>query len=135
MPPICPPTPGPDDAYFWEGVQERVLLLRRCASCKQIQHPPTPMCGHCHSLEWEVQKATGRGRVYTYVVSKHPSQPDDDPRIVALIELEEGIRLVSNLVAIDVNDVRNDMAVEVRFEEVADGVVLPQFVPIDKVGA
>lgn len=128
MPPVIPPVPGPDDQWFWDGVAERKLLLRRCASCKSLQHPPVPMCGNCHGLEWEVQEASGKGSVYTYVVSKHPSLPDEDDRIVALIELEEGIRLVSNLQGVGVDDVRNDMAVEVTFTEF-DDVVLPQFVP------
>ena len=118
-----------DDAYFWDGVKDRTLLLRKCAGCGQLQHPPTPMCGNCHSLEWETQKATGRGTVYSWIVSHHPTQPDAHPRIVVLVELEEGIRLVSNLVGIDVDDVRNDMAVEVTFVEQGD-MVLPAFTPV-----
>ena len=43
------------DAYFWDGVKDRTLLLRKCAGCGELQHPPTPMCGNCHSLEWETQ--------------------------------------------------------------------------------
>lgn len=119
------------DAYFWDGVRDRTLLLRRCAGCGELQHPPTPMCGNCHSLEWETQKATGRGTVYSWIVSKHPSQPDEvPPKIVALVELDEGIRLVSNLVGIDAADVRNDMAVEVTFVDYDDDVVLPHFAPV-----
>ncbi|MEY2425084.1 MAG: hypothetical protein QOI61_656 [Actinomycetota bacterium] len=123
------------DAYFWEGVKDRTLLLRRCAGCGELQHPPTPMCGHCHGLEWETQKATGRGTVYSWIVSRHPSQPDDNPRIVALVELAEGVRLVSNLIGIDAADVRNDMEVEVTFVEYGDDpgvekMVLPHFTPV-----
>jgi uncharacterized OB-fold protein len=119
------------DSYFWDGVADRTLLLRRCSGCGELQHPPTPMCGNCHSLEWETQKATGRGTVYSWIVSKHPSQPDEQPpRIVVLVELDEGVRLVSNLVDIDPADVRNDMAVEVTFVEQGDDVVLPQFKPV-----
>lgn len=128
MPPVIPPNPGRDDSFFWDGVAEGKLLLRRCASCKQLQHPPVPMCGNCHSLEWETQEASGRGSVYTYVVSRHPSEPDAEPRIVALIELEEGIRLISNLQGMTVDEVRNDMPVEVTFTEMEGGTVLPQFV-------
>lgn len=118
------------DEYFWDGVRDRVLLLRKCAGCGALQHPPTPMCGQCHSLKWATQKATGRGTVYSWIVSHHPSLPDADPRIVALVELDEGVRLVSNLIGIAAEDVRNDMAVEVTFV-VADGdFVLPQFTPV-----
>lgn len=130
MPSVIPPTPGPHDGYFWDGVGERQLLLRKCANCGQIQHPPTPMCGNCHSLEWDTQKASGRGTVYSWIVSKHPTLPDEEPRIVALVELDEGIRLVTNLTGVAPDDVRNDMAVEVTFVEYSDDVVLPHFSPV-----
>ena len=118
------------DAYFWDGVKDRTLLLRRCAGCGQLQHPPVPMCGNCHSLEWETQKATGRGTVYSWIVSRHPTQPTANPRIVALVELDEGVRLVSNLINIEAEDVRNDMPVEVTFVEYDNDMVLPQFTPV-----
>ena len=63
-------------------------------------------------------------------MSRHPSQPTENPRIVALVELDEGIRLVSNLVGIEAEDVRNDMAVEVTFVEYENDVVLPHFTPV-----
>lgn len=130
MPSVIPPIAGPHDAYFWDGVRDRTLLLRRCTGCGELQHPPTPMCGNCHSLEWETQKATGRGVVYSWIVSKHPTLPDEEPRIVALVELDEGVRLVSNLVGIDAAEVRNNMTVEVSFVDYGDDVVLPQFAPV-----
>jgi hypothetical protein len=71
----------------------------------------------------------GRGFVYSWIVSRHPTQPGDSPRIVALIELDEGMRLVSNLQGIDPADVRNGMRVEVEFDEIG-GVKLPQFRPV-----
>lgn len=71
---------------------------------------------------------SGRGTVHSWIVSHHPTQTDDLPRIVALVELEEGVRLVSNLQEVRVADVRNDMAVECVFAEI-DGVTLPQFRP------
>jgi uncharacterized OB-fold protein len=130
MPSVIPPFPGPHDAFFWDGVKERTLLLRRCAGCGALTHPPTPMCGNCHGLVWETQKATGRGTVYSWIVSKHPTLPDEEPRIVALVELDEGVRLVSNLVGVDAGDVQNGMAVEVTFVDYGDDVVLPQFTPV-----
>ena len=128
MPKVIRPTPGRDDAFFWSGVDEGRLLARACASCGRIHHPPGPMCPACHSVEWADRELSGRGTVHSWIVSHHPSQADESPRIVALVELEEGIRLVSNLQDIDPADVRNDMAVQVTFRDV-DGVRLPQFVP------
>ena len=128
MPHVIPPTVTRDDEFFWQGVAESRLLLARCARCANLQHPPSPMCPVCGSLEWTVQEASGRGTVHSWIVSRHPSDPDELPRIVALVELEEGVRLVSNLHDVDSAQVANDMAVEVVFKEV-DGVTLPQFRP------
>ena len=119
-----------DDAYFWEGAKEGRLLLRRCAGCGKLAHPPVPMCGDCHSLEWTTQEAEGRGTVYTWLVSKHPSKPDASSRIVALIDLVEGVRIVSNLRDVGAEDVRDGMPVTVFFDEI-DGHVLPQFRPVE----
>jgi uncharacterized protein len=128
MPRAIAPAVSPDDEYFWTGVGEGRLLARRCAGCSYLQHPPTPMCPKCGSVRWEVHELRGRGFVYSWIVSRHPTQPEDAPRIVALVELDEGIRLVSNLTGIDPADVRNGMRVEVGFDEV-DGIRLPQFRP------
>jgi uncharacterized protein len=87
------------------------------------------MCPHCGSLEWTVQQLSGRGTLHSWVVSKHPSEPDDMARIVALVELEEGVRIVSNLQEVEPEHVENDMPLEVVFVDV-DGVRLPQFRPV-----
>jgi uncharacterized protein len=128
MPHVIPPVVNRDDEYFWRGVAEDRLLIRRCAQCAHLQHPPTPMCPKCGSVSWDVQQVTGRGFVYSWIVSRHPTQPEDAPRVVALVELDEGPRLVSNLTGAASADVRNGMRVEVGFDEV-DGVRLPQFRP------
>jgi uncharacterized protein len=128
MPRVIPPSVEPDDEYFWSGVQRHELLLQRCANCHTLRHPPVPMCGRCHSLEWDTQAAIGHGTVHSWIVSHHPTEPDAEPRIVALVDLAEGPRFVSNLLGIDAADVRNEMPVELCFEEI-DGVLLPQFRP------
>jgi uncharacterized OB-fold protein len=89
---------APDDAFFWDGAAAGRLLIQRCADCGGLRHPPAPMCGACGSLAWDTVEASGRGRVYSWMYSLHPNRPDDAPRIVILVELEEGTRLVSNLV-------------------------------------
>jgi uncharacterized OB-fold protein len=129
VPHAIAPAVNRDDEYFWTGVAEDRLLVRRCAECAYLQHPPTPMCPKCGSVQWEVQELAGRGFVYSWILSRHPTEPGDSPRIVALIELDEGMRLVSNLQGIDPADVRNGMQVEVGFDEI-DGVKLPQFRPV-----
>jgi uncharacterized OB-fold protein len=128
VPRVVTPIVGKDDEYFWSGVADGRLLARRCAQCGRLQHPPSPMCPACGSVDWDVQQLSGRGTVHSWIVSHHPTQPDDAPRIVALVLLEEGLRLVSNLHGVDAHDVVNDMDVEVVFVDV-DGVRLPQFRP------
>jgi uncharacterized OB-fold protein len=133
MPAVIPPVLGCDDEFFFAGAKEGKLLVRKCADCGHLQHPPSPMCPNCWSLEWGVQELSGRGLVHGWVRSHHPTKPDEAPRIVAVVELDEGVRLVSNLIGLDVAEVANGMVVHVTFEELetADGgkIVLPQFRP------
>jgi uncharacterized OB-fold protein len=87
------------------------------------------MCGECHSVEWDTEESSGHGYVYTWIVSHHPTKPDAEPRVVVLVELDEGVRFVANLLGVDVADVRNGMEVALGIETV-DDVVLPQFRPV-----
>jgi len=128
VPSVIPPVVGHDDEFFWDGVGQGRLLVQRCTGCGTLRHPPSPMCPSCRALDWVPQELSGRGVVFSWIVSRHPTEPDDEPRIVVLVTLEEGIRLIANLQGVDPAEVRNDLAVEVTFEEV-DGVVLPQFRP------
>ena len=128
MPAVVPPVTDDDNRFFWQGVQDGRLLLQRCSGCGELRHPPGPMCPSCLSLEWEAEAASGRGTVYSWVLSHHPTEPDAEPRIVVLVDLEEGVRLVANLQGVGPSDVVNDLPVEIFFAPV-DGVVLPQFRP------
>ena len=129
MPVVIPPVPDATDQFFWDGVQRHRLLVQRCTACGALRLPPVPMCGSCHGLEWDALEASGRGTVYSWILSHHPSAPDDTPRIVTLVQLAEGPRVVSNLVDIAIADVRNDMSVRLCFRTI-DGVLLPQFEPV-----
>jgi len=126
MPGVVPPVTDDDNRFFWQGVAEGRLLLQRCSACGELRHPPGPMCPACLSLDWEAEEANGRGTIYSWVVSHHPTEPDAEPRIVVLVDLEEGVRLVANLQGVAWTDVVNDAPVEVFFAPV-DGVALPQF--------
>jgi uncharacterized OB-fold protein len=126
MPHVVPPVTDADNRFFWEGARDGRLLLQRCSSCGALRHPPGPMCGRCLSLEWEAVESAGRGTIYSWVVSHHPTEPDAEPRVVVLVDLDEGVRMVGNLTGAPWRDIRNEAPVEVYFADV-DGVVLPQF--------
>ena len=124
------PTISPDTEFFWNGLREHKLLIQRCNGCGAVRNPPQPMCPKCRSLDWEPIEASGHGTVYSFVMPHEPKFPFFDyPYIVALVELEEGVRIVSNLTDIDPADVQAGMPVEVYYGEFDGNLVLHQFRP------
>jgi uncharacterized OB-fold protein len=119
-----------DNAFFFEGARHSKLLVQRCASCGTLRHPPRPACAVCRSFDWDTVEATGRGTVYSYVVVHHPQVPAFDyPLPIAVVELEEGTRLVADLVGVAPDAVRIGMPVDVEFVAVDDDLTLPMFRP------
>lgn len=119
-----------DTEFFWNGLRDNKLLIQRCGGCGRLRHPPRPMCPHCRSLDSDAIEASGRGTVYSYVMPHEPKFPFFDyPYVVALVELEEGVRLVSNLTDIEPADVAPGMAVEVYYRTFDNDLVLHQFRP------
>ncbi|AMN45551.1 hypothetical protein ACG33_00220 [Steroidobacter denitrificans] len=117
-----------DGAFFWEGLNQRQLLVRKCASCGRLHHPPGPMCPACQSLEWTTLPCSGRGTIHSFVVVHQPQIPGFQyPLPVALVDLEEGVRVVANLRDIPPEKVRIGMPVEVEFVEVEKDFVIPAF--------
>ncbi len=126
-----PPTPSRDSAFFWEAVQRGALVGQRCAGCHAFRHPPRPMCPRCQSLDWEAVELSGRGTVHSFIQPVHPPLPMFEPGyLVALIDLEEGIRLLSNLCGVTREEAEVGMAVEVCFAATADGKQVHQFRPL-----
>jgi uncharacterized OB-fold protein len=117
-----------DNRFFFEGAREGKLLIQRCTSCGTLRHPPRPACANCRSFEWDTVTASGRGTVYSYVVNHYPQVPAFDyPLVVALVQLEEGTRLVANISGIAPEDVRIGMPVVARFEAFDEELTLPVF--------
>lgn len=125
------PTINRDNQFFYDGLRQHKLLIQRCAECATLRVPPRPMCGRCQSLSWDAVESTGRGTVYSFVIPHYPPLPlFDYPYVVALVELDEGVRVVSNLRDVDPNDVKVGMAIEVFYEAFNDDeLVLHQFRP------
>ena len=113
---------------FWEGADQGKLVLQKCADCGEWCQIPKPMCPKCHSVEKEWTQVSGKGFVYSWVTyheSPHPAFKA--PYSVVLVELEEGMRIVSNLVDVKPDEIEIGMPVKVTFDEVAEGVTLPKF--------
>jgi 3-oxo-4,17-pregnadiene-20-carboxyl-CoA hydratase alpha subunit len=119
-----------DSAVFWDAAAERLLVVQRCAECGRLRHPPRPMCPHCHSLAVDAVELSGRGTLYSYAILHHPRHPAFDyPVLAALVELDEGVRLVSSLVGVEAADVRIGMPLEVVFEARGADACVPLFRP------
>jgi uncharacterized protein len=121
-----------ESAPFWAGTRARKLLIRHCNACKRNHFYPRHACPHCWSDNCEWRAASGKGRVYSYTVIHHnDALPFREmlPYIVALVELEEGVRLTSNIVECTPEIVHVGMPVEVIYEHVTDDITLPQFRP------
>lgn len=128
------PVPGPDDAPYWRALTQGVLLIQRCTDCGTVRHPPRPRCGNCVSAEHHWEAASGLGTVYSFTIVRHPPNRELAglvPYVVALIELDEGPRLVSNVVGVDPEHVAIDQRVQVQFVPVDEGTVLPRFTPVE----
>ncbi len=119
---------GHDNAWWWDAIGRGELPIQRCKACGVLRHPPRPMCGACQSVEWDHVAAKGGGTVYSYTVIHHPKFPGYDyPIVCAVIELDEGTRIVSNLVGLDPTDVKIGMRVQLSLEAVDEAMTLPLF--------
>ncbi|WP_086565578.1 bifunctional MaoC family dehydratase N-terminal/OB-fold nucleic acid binding domain-containing protein [Streptomyces africanus] len=122
------PVVNRDNAGFWEGVARHELLIQRCTGCGTLRFPWLPGCNSCGSPEWDTVEASGEGTVYSYVVMHHPPFPAfAPPYAVGLIELAEGVRIVSDVVGVPYDEVRIGMPVRLEFRRYDDELVLPVF--------
>jgi uncharacterized OB-fold protein/acyl dehydratase len=122
-----------DNSFFFEGTKQHKLLIQRCTVCGTLRHPPRPSCAKCRSFDWQPIEASGKGTIYSFVVNHYPQVPAFDyPLVVALIELEEGTRLIANVSGITSETAAIGMAVDVGFEDCDDDLSLPVFHPADK---
>ncbi|MFD3655985.1 bifunctional MaoC family dehydratase N-terminal/OB-fold nucleic acid binding domain-containing protein [Streptomyces sp. NPDC058620] len=122
-----------DNAGFWEGVAGHKLLIQRCTECATLRFPWLPGCGACGGPEWDTVEASGEGTVFSYVVMHHPpfpafSLPDEPgPYAVGLVELAEGVRMVSNVVGVPSDKIRPGMPVRLEFLRTDPELELPVF--------
>ena len=123
----------PDEGReFFEACTRGELLVQRCSACAAVRHYPRPHCPECLSPSWTWLTSSGRGTVYTFTVIRQNLNPrfrDRLPYVVAVVELEEGVRVLSNLVDVDADRVRVGMPVTAVFATDPDGRTVPRFQP------
>ena len=125
------PTPTPETQHYWDGAKIGELRLQSCNSCGKVYFPPRPFCPACGSRDVVVMKASGRGRLFSYVINHLPTPGFEPPFAIAVVELDEGPRLMSNIVGCPQTPeaLKIDMPLEVTFETLNDEITLPQFKP------
>ncbi len=127
------PRPTPDSQPFWDALRRHELHLQRCRACTQAFFYPRNVCPHCLSSDLEWFRSSGRGRLHTFVISHAApkNSPLEAPFVIAIVELEEGPRLLTNLVGVepDPRQIRCEMPVEIEFADVTDEFTLPRFRP------
>jgi uncharacterized OB-fold protein len=126
------PVPEPDEASrpFFDGAASGALMIQQCSDCQAFLAPGTALCTEClsESLDWV--KASGRGTIFTFGVMHqlyHPGFAPEIPYVIAVVQLEEGPRLNTNIVGPDARQIAVGDPVEAVFEQVAEGVWLPKF--------
>jgi uncharacterized OB-fold protein len=126
------PRPSEDSAPFWAAAAKGELRLQQCGSCGLVRFPPALLCARCLSERAEWVALSGRGTVYSWIVvhqSQHPAFNADVPYNVAIIELDEGPRLHTNIVECPNEQIHIGMRVEVVFAKVSDDTALVKFRP------
>lgn len=126
------PQASPETQPFWDGCAAGVLRLQRCRSCQEFYFPPRPFCPRCLSTDVEWKDVSGRGTLHTYVINHRPGPgfEADAPYAIAVVQLDEGPRMMSNIVGVE-NTPENlvlDMALQVTFEPRGE-MMLPVFEP------
>ena len=129
-----PIRPGINDVNrrFWDGCRRGELLLQRCAHCQRLRYPAAVVCPTCLVREVEWQRMSGRGKVFSFVVfhrAYHPAWETKVPYNVALIELDEGPIMLSNVVDVDNAELEVGSPVQAAFEAVDEGLTIPVFKP------
>ena len=124
------PRPTPETQPFWDGCAAGELRLQRCTTCDAHYFPPRPFCPDCLSDDVAWEAVSGRGTLHTYVINHRPAPGFEAPYAIAVVQLDEGPRMMSNIVGVEQTPeaLVLDMALEVTFEERGD-VQLPVFRP------
>lgn len=125
--------PKPRDllnGQFWANCAEGKLCFQRCTDCGVWRHMPRFMCADCGSDQWEWKESSGKGKIYSWIITHqamHPKFREDTPYAALVVEMDEGVRFVSRPLGISNEELHLDMPVQVIFETYEDGLALPLF--------
>jgi uncharacterized OB-fold protein len=125
------PVPTPETKHFWEGTRAGELRLQRCDDCRHTYFPPRPFCPKCASRSVAVVKASGKAKLFSYVIHHRPALGFTPPYAIAVVELDEGPRMMTNIVGCPQTPeaLVLDMPLEVTFEKQTDEITLAFFKP------
>ena len=125
------PVPTPETKPFWDGTAAGELRLQRCDDCANVYFPPRPFCPGCASRRVTMFAASGKATLYSYVIHHRPVPGFTPPYAIAVVELAEGPRMMSNIVDCPQTPeaLVLDMPLEVKFEKFSDDISLPLFTP------
>jgi uncharacterized OB-fold protein len=118
---------------YWEALARHELWFQRCGDCATKRFPPRAVCPACLSSKTDWVRAGGRGTVYSFTVTHQNQAPgfrEELPYVLAVVELAEGLRMMTNVVGCAPEDVRVGMAVEVEFEDATPEITLAKFRPV-----
>jgi len=127
------PTPDADSKPFWEGCRDHKLRFQKCTACGEVRWPPSILCPRCHSQDTQWIESSGRGTIYTFVVyhqAFHPAFKEKLPYVVAVVQLEEGPMMITNIVGCPPESLECEMAVQVAWDDVSEEFSLPKFQPL-----
>ena len=131
MPTRMRPPRSFDNGWWWDGIDRGEILIQKCNACGALHHPTRPMCGKCQSTDLGFIASSGIGTINTFTVMHHPPFPGYEyPLVAAVVDLEEGTRLVANVVGCDASEVHIGMKVQAEIEKVDDELSMPVFRPV-----
>jgi uncharacterized OB-fold protein/acyl dehydratase len=130
-PTVLRPGLGHDNQWWWDGINHGHFLIQKCEACGVLRHPPRPMCGECQSVRWDSVPSSGEGTIYSFVVIHYPEVPGYQyPLPVAVVDMAEGTRFVSNVVDCNWEDIEVGMKVQAEIREMDPEFKMVVFKPV-----
>lgn len=124
------PIIDPDTAPYWKAAKAHRLLIKHCADCGKHHFYPRELCPYCHSDAVQWTEARGTGTIYSFTIARRPAGPafkPDAPYVVAIVELDEGPRMMTNITGSPPGSIRIGQRVSVAYEDVSEEISLPKF--------